>query len=148
MTSEQISNLLQKQRTFYKSGVTIPVDFRIAQLKKLYATVKKYEIEVNDALKTDLGKSHYEGFMCESGLVLSEISYMIRHTRKFARRKFLPVWEILGGKLNIFARKIILDSSQYDFYQFEIRLRRKDFPKTKNTSKKEKLQIIVSLDRF
>ena len=58
MTSEQISNLLQKQRTFYKSGVTIPVDFRIAQLKKLYATVKKYEIEVNDALKTDLGKSH------------------------------------------------------------------------------------------
>ena len=73
MTSEQISNLLQKQRTFYKSGVTIPVDFRIAQLKKLYATVKKYEIEVNDALKTDLGKSHYEGFMCESGLVLSEI---------------------------------------------------------------------------
>ena len=87
MTSEQISNLLQKQRTFYKSGVTIPVDFRIAQLKKLYATVKKYEIEVNDALKTDLGKSHYEGFMCESGLVLSEISYMIRHTRKFARRK-------------------------------------------------------------
>ena len=55
MTSEQISNLLQKQRTFYKSGFTIPVDFRIAQLKKLYATVKKYEIEVNDALKTDLG---------------------------------------------------------------------------------------------
>lgn len=63
MTSEQISNLLQKQRTFYKSGATIPVGFRIEQLKKLYATVKKYETEVNDALKVDLGKSHYEGFM-------------------------------------------------------------------------------------
>ncbi len=87
MTSEQISSLLEKQRKYYKSGATIPVKFRIEQLKKLYATVKKYENEVNDALTSDLGKSHYEGFMCESGLVLSEISYMIRHTKKFAKRK-------------------------------------------------------------
>ncbi len=87
MTSEQIKELLEKQRKYYKSGVTIPVKFRIEQLKKLYATVKKYEKEVNDALTSDLGKSHFEGFMCESGLVLSEISYMIRHTKRFAKRK-------------------------------------------------------------
>lgn len=87
MTNEQIKNLLDKQRTYYKSGATIPVKFRIEQLKKLYKTVKKYQNEVNDALKSDLGKSHFEGFMCESGLVLSEISYMIRHTKKFAKRK-------------------------------------------------------------
>ena len=87
MTSEQIQSLLEKQRVYYKSGATISVNFRIEQLKKLYATVKKYETEVNNALKSDLGKSHYEGFMCESGLVLSEISYMIRHTKKFAKRK-------------------------------------------------------------
>ena len=35
--------LLEKQREYYKSGSTIPVKFRIEQLKKLYATVKKYE---------------------------------------------------------------------------------------------------------
>ena len=87
MTSEQISSLLDKQREYYKSGATIPVKFRIEQLKKLYTTIKKYETEVNDALTADLGKSHYEGFMCESGLVLSEISYMIRHTKRFAKRK-------------------------------------------------------------
>ncbi len=87
MTSEQISNLLEAQRAYYKSGATISVKFRIEQLKKLYATVKKYEAEVNDALKSDLGKSHYEAFMCESGLVLSEISYMIRHTKRFAKKK-------------------------------------------------------------
>ncbi len=87
MTSEQISNLLEAQRAYYKSGATVSVKFRIEQLKKLYATVKKYESEVNDALKSDLGKSHYEAFMCESGLVLSEISYMIRHTKRFAKRK-------------------------------------------------------------
>ena len=87
MTNEQIKELLEKQRAYHKTGATIPVKFRIEQLKKLYATIKKYETQVNDALKADLGKSHYEGFMCESGLVLSEISYMIRHTKRFAKRK-------------------------------------------------------------
>ena len=87
MTNQQICALLERQRAYYKSGATIPVDFRIRQLKKLYAAVKKYEAEVNAALTADLGKSCYEGFMCESGLVLSEISYMIRHVRKFAKRK-------------------------------------------------------------
>ena len=87
MTSQEIKSLLEKQRTYYRSGATIPVKFRIEQLKKLYATVKKYQDEINDALTADLGKSHYEGFMCESGLVLTEISYMIKHTKKFAKRK-------------------------------------------------------------
>ena len=87
MTNQEIQALLEKQRAYYRTGATIPVAFRIAQLKKLYAAVKKYETDINDALKADLGKSHFEGFMCESGLVLSEISYMIRHTRRFARRR-------------------------------------------------------------
>ena len=87
MTNQEISALLSAQREYYKSGATVSVDFRIAQLKRLYAAVKKYQNEINDALKSDLGKSHYEGFMCESGLVLTEISYMIRHTRHFAKRK-------------------------------------------------------------
>ncbi len=87
MTSYEIQSLLEKQREYYRSGATVPVKFRIGQLKKLYNTVKRYENEINDALKEDLGKSHYEGFMCESGLVLTEISYMIRHTRRFARRR-------------------------------------------------------------
>ena len=73
MTNEQIASLLDKQREYYKSGVTVPVNFRIEQLKKLYAAIKKYENEILQALHTDLGKSDYESFMCEIGLVLSEI---------------------------------------------------------------------------
>ena len=87
MKNEQIASLLDKQREYYKSGVTVPVNFRIEQLKKLYAAIKKYESEILQALHTDLGKSDYESFMCEIGLVLSEITYMIRHTKKFAKRK-------------------------------------------------------------
>ena len=87
MTNCEIDSLLEKQRKYYRTGATISVKFRIEQLKKLYATVKKYQTEINDALAEDLGKSHYEGFMCESGLVLTEISYMIKHVKKFAKRK-------------------------------------------------------------
>ena len=87
MTSEQIKQLLDAQRAFYRTGATVDVQFRIEALKKLYSAVKKYQTEINDALKTDLGKSHYEGFMCESGLAMTEISYMIRHAKKFSRRR-------------------------------------------------------------
>ena len=40
---------------------------------------------ITDALTADLGKSALEGFMCEAGLVMGEISYMLKNIRKFAR---------------------------------------------------------------
>ena len=87
MTDQEIRSLLCGQREYYASGATLSVDFRIEQLKKLYAAIKKYESEINEALKRDLGKSGFEALMCESGLALTEISYMIKHTRRFAKRK-------------------------------------------------------------
>ena len=39
------------------------------------------------ALEADLGKSNFESYMCETGLVLSEISYMLKHIRRFTREK-------------------------------------------------------------
>lgn len=87
MDSTQIDDILQLQRDFYDNGATIPVSFRKKQLKKLYQAVQKYRPQIEEALKKDLGKSSYESFMCEVGLVLSEISYMIRHVKKFSKRK-------------------------------------------------------------
>ncbi|MBR5307140.1 MAG: aldehyde dehydrogenase [Clostridia bacterium] len=93
MTEQEILTLLTKQQEYYKTGETLDVSFRIQSLKKLYNTVKKYETEICTALTEDLGKSAFEGFMCEAGLVLSEIGYMINHTRKYAREKtvYTPV---------------------------------------------------------
>jgi len=87
MKETEIRNLIQKQRDFFAKGKTIPVKFRIEQLRKLYDTIKKYESEISEAINTDLGKSDYESFMCEVGLSLSEISYMIHHTKRFAKGK-------------------------------------------------------------
>ena len=89
MKKEEIQALLKSQREFFDSGKTLNVKFRIQMLKNLHKVIKKYENEINDALKSDLGKSAFEGFMCEIGLSLTEISYLIRHTKKFAKRKIV-----------------------------------------------------------
>lgn len=90
MNTKNINQILESQRKFFQTGTTLPVDFRIRMLKKLYAAVQKYENEINEALTSDLGKSDYEAFMCETGLVLSEIRYMINHTKKFASNHRVP----------------------------------------------------------
>ncbi len=82
-----IDEILAKQKSFFNSGATLDIRFRREMLKKLYRTIKKYENEINAALKADLGKSDFEGFMCEVGLSLTEISYMFRHVKRFAARK-------------------------------------------------------------
>ena len=84
MQQLEIQALLQKQRAYFKTGVTLPVKFRIEALKKLQSYIKNNEKEITDALTADLGKSSIEGFMCEVGLVLSEISYMLKNIKKFA----------------------------------------------------------------
>ncbi len=61
-----------------------PMDlaFRIRMLKKLQYTIQKYEKNIQDALYTDLGKSETEGFMCEIGMTLHELSHQLRHIRQ------------------------------------------------------------------
>ena len=83
----QIEEILVKQKAFFQTGKTLPVSFRKEMLKKLYAAVKANEAELNRALKADLGKSAFESFMCEVGLALTEISYMLKHVASFARCK-------------------------------------------------------------
>lgn len=43
--------------------------------------------KINQAIRADLGKSAFESYMCETGLVLSELTYMIKHTRKYAKER-------------------------------------------------------------
>lgn len=85
MEAELIAKMVDTQREYFKSGQTYDVKFRIKHLKKLYEIIKKYQSEISDALHADLGKSEYEGYMCEIGLVLSELTYMIKHTKIFAQ---------------------------------------------------------------
>ncbi len=83
----QIDAILAAQQAYFRTGATLDVAFRITQLKKLYAAIQRYEPEIHKALGADLGKSNFEGYLCETGMVLSELSHMIRHVPSYAREK-------------------------------------------------------------
>ena len=87
MTEQEINSLVTRQRKYFQTGATLPVSVRITALRGLYTAIVKYENEIHDALKKDLGKSGFESYMCETGLVLEEISYMLKHIRRFAGEK-------------------------------------------------------------
>lgn len=94
MTADEIKKIVEKQRRFFYTGATLSVEYRISALCRLKACILEHEAEINAALKSDLGKSPFETYMCETGLVLSELSYMVKHTRAFAREK--TVWTPLA----------------------------------------------------
>ncbi|MCQ2586804.1 MAG: aldehyde dehydrogenase [Treponema sp.] len=87
MTKEEIVRIVETQRAFFNTGVTLDVKYRINALKKLRSVMLRDINKINASLKADLGKSAFESYMCESGLSLSEISYMIKHLKRFAKAK-------------------------------------------------------------
>ena len=87
MTEQEIKDIVTRQRKYFQTGATLPVSSRLAALQNLYRAISGHEAEIRDALKKDLGKSGFESYMCETGMVLEEISYMLKHTPKFAREQ-------------------------------------------------------------
>jgi len=49
-TPENIQDIVAKQRSFFRSGVTLDVNWRLQQLKKLKAAVIAHEDELEMAL--------------------------------------------------------------------------------------------------
>ncbi len=85
MDSGEIRALRECQSEFYKTGKTLDPKYRIAALKRLKTAIIEHEDEINAALLADLGKCAFESYMCEVGLSLSEVSWMIKHTSSLSR---------------------------------------------------------------
>ena len=77
--------LIQRQRDFFRSGRTKPVLYRINALKTLKKSIFANENKIYTALREDLGKSEFESFAGEIGVVLSEISEAVKHIRSWAK---------------------------------------------------------------
>ncbi len=83
--AERIDAVFEKQKKFFATGKTFPVEFRIDALKKLKACVLRHEADIAAALYADLGKSDFEAYLCETGMVLSELGHLIKHVKKYAK---------------------------------------------------------------
>ena len=84
---EKIDELLKKQKAFFEKNNTRDVSFRLKNLLKFRAGIRKYERKITDALWTDLHKSYEEAYLTEISIVTAEIDNHIRHIRKWASPK-------------------------------------------------------------
>ncbi|MBQ7924086.1 MAG: aldehyde dehydrogenase [Clostridia bacterium] len=84
---QKVEELLKAQRKYFQSGKTLPIKNRIENLKKLRDSIRNNERAICKALEEDLGKSDTESYMCEIGMALSEISCLIKNTKKWSKAR-------------------------------------------------------------
>lgn len=80
-----ISQTFESVKTYYKSGVTRSLSFRLDALKKLKNGILRNQDLICSALKEDLGKVSMESYMTEIGMVLEEISYTQKHLKSWMK---------------------------------------------------------------
>lgn len=85
MTDFNPDQLLTAQQKYFESGITLPVSFRIDQLKKLKSCIEKNESDIVQALKEDLNRSKTETVITEVVLVTEEINFIIKNLRQWAK---------------------------------------------------------------
>lgn len=83
----RIDELVRLQRQFYNKHQSHDVSYRKEALKKLRRMIIQMEPEIHAALKQDLNKSQMESYMSETGMVLSEITYQLRHLDSWVKPK-------------------------------------------------------------
>ena len=81
---EDINLIFKNQKEFFESGKTINVDYRIKNLKKLNDIIKKNEDKILNELKKDLGKSSFEGYVTEVGILYDDINFHIKNVKKWS----------------------------------------------------------------
>jgi aldehyde dehydrogenase (NAD+) len=99
---ETFGELREAQRDFYRSGATRGREHREGALRLLYASIERHAGEILAALRADLGKSEFEAFSNEIGLVYREITHALRHLRRWMRpTPVLPDLHLLPGSARI-----------------------------------------------
>ncbi len=76
-----------QMRAYFDSQRTLDLDFRLEQLKRLRRGIEEREEQILGALAADLGKSHYEAYFTEIGIVYHEISYYLAHLSRWVGKK-------------------------------------------------------------
>jgi aldehyde dehydrogenase (NAD+) len=87
MEAKEIEKLVQAQRQFFSEGNTRPLQFRLQALKRLKAAIEQNQGKIEEALIRDLHKAPLETYMCETGFVLDEIGYHLKHLEEWVKSR-------------------------------------------------------------
>ena len=100
--NQAIQDKFEYCRLYFESGNTRPYEARRRQLLQLQQKIKDLTPEIEQALKTDLSNAPFEAYMTEIGLVLDEISYALKHLKRWMKpRRRRPALTQMPGSLRI-----------------------------------------------
>lgn len=87
--TQQWHDHVVRARAFFRTGQTTSVTFRRDILAKMEKYITQEQAEIEKALFQDLGKTPYESYMSEIGLVLAELRVMRKHIKQWTKPKKL-----------------------------------------------------------
>jgi aldehyde dehydrogenase (NAD+) len=88
-------SVVQGLRAAFDSGLTRPLDWRLAQLRALRTLLSERRTDLEKALAADLGKPPTESFVTEISFLTAEVDHTLRHLRGWLRPHRVPVPAVL-----------------------------------------------------
>ena len=114
----EIRDIIEKQREYFKKGETLSFDFRCYEIKKLKKAVIAYEKKLMEALNKDLGKSEFEAYETEFAVFYTEVENALSNIRKWMRTKTVktPIFSF-PAKSRIYAtpKGVVLIMSPWNY---------------------------------
>ena len=89
-SAADVQNQINLMEQYFETGETLSVDFRLRQLRRLQSYLLAHEREALEALHADLGKSEFESYATELGLVYDEIRLYLKKLRQWAKPHHVP----------------------------------------------------------
>ena len=115
----QIREIVAAQRRFFRTGETLPISWRIKQLKRLKEAVIAHQDELIGALREDLGRSELEAYLCDIGPIIVEVNEMIAGLRRWSRPEIhfsgLMCWPSIFTKVYKMPYGVTLVISPFNF---------------------------------
>lgn len=82
---KRLEQVFHNQGEFFKTGKTLDLDFRKAQLKKLENILKASENLLYEAIYKDFRKSEFETYTTELSFIYNEIKFYIKNLKKLSK---------------------------------------------------------------
>ena len=118
-SEESIRGIVTAQRRFFRTGETLPIAWRIKQLKRLKEAVIAHQDELIAALREDLGRSELEAYLCDIGPIITEVNEMISGLRKWSKPEIhlsgLMCWPSIFTKVYKMPYGVSLVISPFNF---------------------------------
>lgn len=82
---DPIQVAVDRQRAFFRSKTSLPIEYRLEQLKKLQSVLRENEQALYDAIYNDFGKSKHHTQLTELFPLFEEIELAIENLAKWAK---------------------------------------------------------------